>query len=227
MIASADSDLIGVLLLSLQVSLTATVIASVMGLAIGLCLATYPFAGRAVVVSLLNTLLGLPSVVVGLLVYILLSRAGPLGTFGLLFTPTAMVIAQTLLITPLVAALSRQAFSQSWQDYAPLLQSLGLPLTHRARALIRQTRWTLVTITLTALGRAISEVGAVMIVGGNIAGVTRVMTTSIALETSKGEISKALALGLVLLGTVLIINVCAYLVRRDPALTMQTEAPRV
>lgn len=215
MIISADRGVLEVLLLSLKVSLSATMIASIAGLAIGLALATYPFAGRGAFISILNTLLGLPSVVVGLLVYILLSRAGPLGSWGLLFTPTAMVIAQTLLITPLVAALSRQAFSQTWLEFEPLLKSLGLPAKHRAFALLHQTRWALLTIILAALGRAISEVGAVMIVGGNIAGVTRVMTTSITLETSKGEISIALALGFILLGTVLMLNFCASLIQRE------------
>ena len=218
LISNADSDLISVLGLSLRVSLTATVIAGVLGAFLGVLLATIPFYGRAALISILNTLLGLPSVVVGLLVYILLSRAGPLGPLGLLFTPTAMVIAQSILITPLVAALSRQAISQTWQEIAPLLKSLGLPRWRIAMTLIEQTRFALLIIMLTAFGRAISEVGAVIIVGGNIAGVTRVMTTSIALETSKGEISFALALGFVLLATVLVINICAGLAKRDQAI---------
>ena len=215
LITNADTDLLSVLALSLQVSLSATLIAGVLGMVLGVLLATIPFMGRTALISLLNTLLGLPSVVVGLLVYILLSRAGPLGSWGLLFTPTAMVIAQSILITPLVAALSRQAISQTWQEIAPLLQSLRLPRWRIAITLLGQTRWALVTIMLTAFGRAISEVGAVIIVGGNIAGVTRVMTTSIALETSKGEISFALALGFILLATVLVINVCAVWIKRD------------
>ena len=206
--------------LSLRVSLTATVIAGLAGGLLGVWLATTPFAGRTALISILNTLLGLPSVVVGLLVYILLSRAGPLGSLGLLFTPTAMVIAQTILITPLVAALSRQALSHTWQDIAPLLKSLRLPQWHIATTLVGQTRWALLIIMLTAFGRAISEVGAVIIVGGNIAGVTRVMTTSIALETSKGEISFALALGFILLATVLAINVCAVWIKRDHEITV-------
>lgn len=201
--------------LSLRVSLSATLIAGLLGLVLGVLLATIPFFGRTALISLLNTLLGLPSVVVGLLVYIMLSRAGPLGSWGLLFTPTAMVIAQTILITPLVAALSRQAISQTWQEIAPLLQSLRLPPWRIAITLIGQTRWAILTIMLTAFGRAISEVGAVIIVGGNIAGVTRVMTTSIALETSKGEIGFALALGLILLASVLVINICAVWIKRD------------
>jgi len=154
----------------------------------------------------LNTLLALPSVVVGLVVYLLLSRSGPLGSWGILFTPTAMVIAQTILVLPIVAALSRQLVGDSLRDGGDQLRSMGAGALTCALLMLLHDRWAVLTVLLTAFGRAIAEVGAVMIVGGNIAGVTRVMTTSIALETSKGDLALALALGIVLLGVVGVIN---------------------
>ncbi|OYW26954.1 MAG: ABC transporter permease, partial [Methyloversatilis sp. 12-65-5] len=162
---------------------------------------------------ILNGLMGLPPVVIGLLVYLLLSRAGPLGSFGLLFTPTAMVIAQVVLITPIVAALSRQIVADAWRDYEEQLRSLGASTPRAAFTLLVDTRFSLSTAVLAGLGRAVAEVGAVMIVGGNIDGVTRVMTTSIALETSKGDLPLALALGFILIAIVLLLNALAHSVR--------------
>ncbi len=169
-----------------------------MGLPLGAAVAVRRFPGRQSLIVLLNALMGLPPVVVGLLVYLMLSRAGPLGQFGILFTPAAMVIAQTILIAPIVAALSRQVVEDAWQEYREQLRSLGVRPTTAAATLIWDTRFSLVTIVLAGFGRAAAEVGAVMIVGGNIDGVTRVMTTTIALETSKGDLPLALGLGIVL-----------------------------
>jgi tungstate transport system permease protein len=161
----------------------------------------------------LNALMGLPPVVVGLLVYLLLSRAGPLGTFGLLFTPAAMVIAQTILITPIIAALTRQIVADAWGEYREQLTSLGAGTGRAATTLLWDTRFSLATVLLAGFGRAIAEVGAVMIVGGNIAGITRVMTTTIALETSKGDLPLALGLGFVLIAIVLLLNAVAHATR--------------
>jgi tungstate transport system permease protein len=161
----------------------------------------------------LNAMMGLPPVVVGLLVYLTLSRAGPLGSLGLLFTPAAMVVAQTILVVPIVAGLARQTLEDAWQEYAEQLRSLGASPLHAALTLLWDTRYSLVTIVLAGFGRAAAEVGAVMIVGGNIAGVTRVMTTSIALETSKGDLPLALGLGIILVTLVLGINAAAQLIK--------------
>jgi tungstate transport system permease protein len=158
---------------------------------------------------LLNAMMGLPPVVVGLVVYLLLSRAGPLGVLGILFTPTAMIIAQTILITPIIAALSRQIVADAWSEYREQLTSLGAGTMRAGLTLLWDTRFSLATVLLAGFGRAIAEVGAVMIVGGNIDGVTRVMTTTIALETSKGDLPLALALGLVLIAIVLLLNAAA------------------
>ena len=171
------------------------------------------FPGRHTVIVLLNALMGLPPVVVGLAVYLLLSRAGPLGALGLLFTPTAMVVAQTILITPIVAALSRQVVEDAWDEYRDQLRSLGERRFGAAMTLLWDLRFSLVTIVLAGFGRAAAEVGAVIIVGGNIDGVTRVMTTAIALETSKGDLPLALALGIILLTIVLVLNAAAYVVK--------------
>jgi ABC-type tungstate transport system substrate-binding protein len=192
--------------LSLAVSATACALAAGFGLAAGAWLAITAFPGRRVLVAILNTLLALPSVVVGLLVYLLLSRSGPLGAWGILFTPSAMVIAQTVLVLPVVAALSRQLVADSLRDGGDQLRSMGARPFTAALLMLLHERWAVATILLTAFGRAVSEVGAVMIVGGNIDGVTRVITTSIALETSKGDLPLALALGLVLLAIVGAIN---------------------
>ena len=214
LIAGADAALLRTVALSLRVSGTACVCAAGFGLAGGAWLAVAHFPGHRLLVLVLNTLLALPSVVVGLAVYLLLSRSGPLGAWGILFTPTAMVIAQAILVFPVVAALTRQLVGDSLRDGGDQLRSMGAgPLTCALLMLVHD-RWAVVTVLLTAFGRAISEVGAVMIVGGNIAGVTRVMTTSIALETSKGDLPLALALGLVLLAVVGVVNVLIGFVQR-------------
>jgi len=213
LIAGFDATLAQIVGLSLQVSLSAVLIASCLGLSLGAVIAIERFPGRQALIVLLNALMGLPPVVVGLLVYLLLSRAGPLGSLGILFTPTAMVIAQTLLIVPIIAALSRQTLEDAWREYAEQLRSLGARRMNAAMTLIWDTRFSLLTILLAGFGRAVAEVGAVMIVGGNIDGVTRVMTTTIALETSKGDLPLALGLGIVLIGLVLLLNTMASLLR--------------
>ena len=213
LVAGGDSKLVDIVLLSLQVSLTAVVLACAAGLPLGAIVAVSRFPGRRTVVVVLNALMGLPPVVVGLLVYLLLSRAGPLGVMGLLFTPTAMVIAQAILITPIIAALSRQAVEDAWAEYREQLLSLGERRFGAVMTMLWDLRFSLITIVLAGFGRAAAEVGAVMIVGGNIDGVTRVMTTAIALETSKGDLPLALGLGMVLLTIVLALNAGAYLVK--------------
>jgi ABC-type tungstate transport system substrate-binding protein len=213
LIARADATLLQVVGLSLQVSTTACLVGALAGLGLGAWLAVARFPGQRVLVWVLNTLLALPSVVVGLAVYLLLSRAGPLGELGILFTPTAMVVAQSILVVPLIAALTRRLVLTALREGGDQLRSLGAgPLTGAALLLLHE-RVGVLTVLLTAFGRAISEVGAVMIVGGNIAGVTRVMTTSIALETSKGDLPLALALGLVLLAVVGAVNLVIGLVQ--------------
>lgn len=195
--------------LSLRVAASAVVLAAVIGLPIGALLARYRFRGRGLAISVCNALMGLPPVVAGLAVYLLLSRAGPLGELGLLFTPTAMVVVQTLLVLPIVVALSRQVVAGLWQEYAELFTSLGASGWRSLRALLWDARLALVTVLLAGFGRAMAEVGAVMIVGGNIAGDTRTMTTAIALETSRGDLPLALGLGIVLLVLVLLVNLAA------------------
>jgi len=213
LVVGGDPKLVEIVLLSLRVSLTAVAIACVIGLPLGAGVAVSRFAGRRPVIVLLNALMGLPPVVVGLVVYLLLSRAGPLGSAGLLFTPTAMVIAQAILIVPIVAALSRQVVEDVWHEYREQLRSLGESRLGAAGTLLWDLRFSLVTIVLAGFGRAAAEVGAVMIVGGNIDGVTRVMTTAIALETSKGDLPLALGLGVILLAIVLALNAAAYIVK--------------
>ena len=208
-----DTGLMSIIALSLQVSVCAVIAAAIVGLPIGAALAIGSFPGRHAITILMNALMGLPPVVVGLVVYLLLSRAGPLGAFGILFTPTAMVIAQALLITPIIAALARQVIEDSWSEYRELLLSLGVAPVLRVLTLLWDNRYALVTVVLAGLGRASAEVGAVMIVGGNIDGVTRVMTTAIALETTKGDLPFALALGLILIILVLGLNAAAYMIR--------------
>ena len=206
LILHSDAELWRIVALSLKVSLSACALGAVVGLWLGAWLAVARFPGHRAVVWLLNTLLALPSVVVGLVVYLLLSRSGPLGSWGLLFTPGAMVIAQSILVVPLIAALTRRLLLDALREGGDQLQSLGAGPMMRAALLLLHERYALLTIGLTAFGRAVAEVGAVMIVGGNIQGVTRVMTTAIALETSKGDLPLALALGLVLLAVVGLIN---------------------
>jgi tungstate transport system permease protein len=213
LVGGADPQLAAIVALSLRVSLSAVALAVLAGLPLGAAIAVGRFPGREVVIVLLNALMGLPPVVVGLVVYLLLSRAGPLGQFGILFTPAAMVVAQTILILPIVAALSRQVIEDAWQEYREQLMSLGAGPLRTSLTLLWDTRFSLVTIVLAGFGRAAAEVGAVLIVGGNIDGVTRVMTTAIALETSKGDLPLALGLGIVLLSLVLVLNAGAYWVK--------------
>ncbi len=214
LVAGGESRLAAIVLLSLKVSLGATLMACALGMPLGALLSVGRFPGRRVLIVLFNGLMGLPPVVVGLLVYLLLSRAGPLGQFGLLFTPTAMVIAQTVLVAPIIAALTRQVIDDEWREHREQLRSLGASRPRAARTLLWNARFSLTTAALAGFGRAIAEVGAVMIVGGNIDGVTRVMTTTIALETSKGDLPLALALGVILIAVVLTLNAGAYLLRQ-------------
>jgi tungstate transport system permease protein len=210
LLGALDRELIEIVALSLEVSLTAVFFATLLALPLGAAIAVSDFPGRRGVIVVLNALMGLPPVVVGLLVYLLLSRAGPLGELGLLFTPPAMVIAQTVLILPIIAALARQAVEDAWREYQEQLRSLGAGGWNAALTLVWDIRFSLLTAVLAGLGRAAAEVGAVMIVGGNIDGVTRVMTTAIALETSKGDLPLALSLGVVLVTLVLLLNAGAY-----------------
>ena len=210
LIVSADAALISIVTLSVKVSFAAVLIAAVIGLLAGAILAISRFSGRQALIAVLNALMGLPPVVVGLLIYLLLSRAGPLGEFGLLFTPSAMIIAQAVLITPIIAALSRQVIEDAWREYEEQLRSLGAGTVDAAQTLLWDTRFALMTVVLAGFGRAAAEVGAVMIVGGNIDGVTRVMTTAIALETSKGDLPLALGLGMVLVAIIIGVNLLAH-----------------
>lgn len=208
-----DRDLWEIILLSLQVSGTASFFSLLIGLPLGALLAVRDFPGRGLVIALMNSLLALPPVVAGLVIYLLLSRSGPLGWLELLYTPTAMIIAQFTLIMPIAAALSRQIFEQMLADYAPLLASLRCSTRRRVAILLQDGRLALITVALACFGRAIAEVGAVIIVGGNINHLTRVLTTSIALETSRGELAMALALGFVLLCLAILVNLAGQLVR--------------
>lgn len=213
LIFSWDPDLIEIVRLSLEVTLTAVFLACLFGLPLGAAVGAFRFPGRSVAALVLNALMGLPPVVVGLLVYLLLSATGPLGVLGLLYTPTAMVIAQTILVTPIVAALTKQVVEDLHAEYSEQFASLGIGPFDRLVALLWDARYSLLTVALAGFGRAVAEVGAVMIVGGNINHVTRVMTTTIALETSKGNLQLALALGVVLLVLALIVNASVMAVR--------------
>ena len=213
LIVAADRTLYGIVLLSLEVSLTAVAAATAIGLPLGAALAIRRFPGRQVLLVTLNALMGFPPVVVGLLVYLLLSRAGPLGELGLLFTPPAMVVAQAILVLPIIAGLSRQVLEDAWHEYEEQLRSLGATAKAAAATLVWDTRYSLVTVILAGFGRAAAEVGAVMIVGGNIDGVTRMMTTAISLETSKGDLPLALGLGLILIAVVFVINAAAQIIK--------------
>lgn len=207
-----DAALFQIVALSLQVSLLAVLIAAVLGFPLGAAVALWRFPGRGGMIVVLNALMGLPPVVAGLMVYLLLSRAGPLGEWGLLFTPEAMVIAQVVLVLPILAALSRQKVEELLGEYREQFVSLGMSRSRMMPTLLWDARFALLTILLAGFGRASAEVGAVMMVGGNIEGVTRVMTTSIVLETGKGNLPLALGLGIVLLGLVMLINAGVYLV---------------
>jgi tungstate transport system permease protein len=210
---AADPTLIGIVRLSLLVSLAAVLFAALIGIPLGALVAVTRFRGREVVIVALNALMGLPPVVVGLMVYLLLSRSGPLGSWGLLFTPQAMIVAQAILILPIIAALARQTIEDVWTEYRDELAALDLGPMRRVLAVMWDARFSLVTALLAGFGRAAAEVGAVMIVGGNIDGFTRTMTTAIALETSKGDLPLALALGLVLIAIVLVVNAAASTLR--------------
>jgi tungstate transport system permease protein len=214
LIGSGDAELWHIVVLSLEVSLAAAILACAIGLPLGAAVAVGRFPGRRATIVTLNALLGLPSVVVGLVVYLLLSRAGPLGSLGILFTPGAIVVAQTLLVLPMVAALARQFVEDDWREYEEQLTSLGVSRPRAVPTLLWDGRYSLLTVALAGFGRAASEVGAVMIVGGNIDGVTRVMTTAIALETSKGDLPLALALGIVLVFVVLTLNAAVDAIRQ-------------
>ena len=213
LIVSADPTLSEIILLSLRVSLGAVAIASVIGLSIGATVGIVRFPGRGALIVFLNALMGLPPVVVGLLVYMTLSHAGPLGWLHLLYSPTAMIIAQTVLVTPIIASLSRQVIEDFYIEYREQFLSLGVPPKTAVAALLWDARYSLLTVALAGFGRAVAEVGAVIIVGGNIKHVTRVMTTAIALETSKGDLALALALGLILILIALSVNATVSLLR--------------
>ena len=212
LILTLDTDLVEIVMLSLQVSLSAVAIAAVIALPLGALIALQDFPGRRAVVILLNALMGLPPVVVGLLVYLLLSRAGPLGPMGLLFTPTAMIIAQSIIVLPIIAALSRQTIADLHEEYDEHLRSLGCNPIQSVATLLWDGRFRLLTAIMAGFGRAIAEVGAVIIVGGNIQHATRVMTTTIALETSKGNLALALGLGLILVTLALGVNATALVI---------------
>jgi len=213
LVFSLDANLTEIVWLSLRVSLSAVLTAAVIGLPLGAAVALFRFPGRMSAVVLLNALMGLPPVVVGLIVYLLLSRAGPFGVFGLLFTPAAMIIAQVILVTPIVAALARQVIEDLWAEYEEQMRSLGAGPARALPELLWDGRFSLVTAVLAGFGRASAEVGAVMIVGGNIDHATRVMTTAIALEVSKGDLALALGLGLILLVLSAGVNGAAFVIK--------------
>ncbi len=217
LIVEADADLAEIVLLSLRVSLTAVVFACLIGLPLGAGLAVTRFRGRGIALVVLNALMGLPPVVVGLIVYLLLSNAGPLGVLGLLYTPTAMIIAQTVLVAPIVAALARQTIEDLNSEYDEQLRSLGVDRLRAVPTLLWDGRYSLLTVALAGFGRAIAEVGAVIIVGGNINHLTRVMTTTIALETSKGIRALALALGIILVSLAIAVNGAVMALRHTAA----------
>jgi tungstate transport system permease protein len=214
LVLTGDPGLFAIVRLSLLVSLSAVLIAAVIGVPAGALLALTHFRGREVLVVVLNALMGLPPVVVGLAVYLLLSRSGPLGEWGLLFTPQAMVIAQAILVTPIIAALTRQTVEDLWVEYQAELTAMNVGPLRRVGTLIWDARFSLVTALLAGFGRAAAEVGAIIIVGGNIDGFTRTMTTAIALETSKGDLPLAIGLGMVLIVIVIVINALAWAARR-------------
>ncbi len=213
LITTLDAQVAEIVLLSLQVSGGAVVLGTLIGLPLGACLAVGRFPGKQLASVLVNGLMGLPSVVVGIVVYLLLSRSGPFGSAGLLYTPVAMVIAQTVLVVPLMAAIARQVVDDAWQRYAEELQVMRFSWWQSVTTLLHDCRHSLLVAVLAGLGRAMSEVGAVMIVGGNIDRATRVMTTAIALETSKGDLPLAIALGLVLVALILALNAVAFALR--------------
>lgn len=211
---TGDPALFAIVRLSLIISLSAVAVSAVVGIPCGAFVALNRFRGREGVIVLLNALMGLPPVVVGLAVYLMLSRSGPLGALGILFTPTAMIIAQTILVTPIIAALARQTIEDLWAEYRDELTAMNVGPFARVVTLIWDGRFSLVVTLLAGYGRAAAEVGAIIIVGGNINGFTRTMTTAIALETSKGDLPLAMGLGTVLIGIVIIVNALVWLARR-------------
>lgn len=214
LIVALDAGLLEITLLSLRVTLTAVAIASCIGLPLGAWLAVSRFRHRRLVIAVLNGLMGLPPVVVGLVVYLLLSRAGPFGALGLLFSPTAMIIAQIIIVTPIIASISHQTIRDLWAEYHDLLISLNARKGQRIRALLWDGRRALLTASLAGFGRAVGEVGAIIIVGGNIEGATRVLTTAIALETARGDFARALALGFILIALAIAINLTLHTLSR-------------
>jgi tungstate transport system permease protein len=214
LVLAGDPALIAIVRLSLIVSLSAVFVAALIAVPLGAMIALTRFTGRQVVIVLLNALMGLPPVVVGLAVYLMLSRSGPLGSWGLLFTPQAMVIAQTVLVAPIIAALTRQTIQDLWTEYGDELTAMNIGPAGRVATLIWDARFSLVTALLAGFGRAAAEVGAIIIVGGNIEGFTRTMTTAIALETSKGDLPLAVGLGMVLISIVVVVNALAWTSRR-------------
>jgi tungstate transport system permease protein len=214
LILTGDPTLLAIVRLSLFISLSAVAIAALIGVPLGAFIALNRFRGRETTIVVLNALMGLPPVVVGLTVYLLLSRSGPLGSFGILFTPTAMIVAQTILVTPIIAALSRQTIEDLWEEYRDELTAMNVGPFARVVTLIWDGRFSLVVALLAGFGRAAAEVGAILMVGGNIEGFTRTMTTAIALETSKGDLPLAVGLGVVLIAIVFLINAFAWMVRR-------------
>ena len=217
LVLDADPALYSIVRLSLFVSLVATLIAALLGAPLGALIAMTRFRGREALIVLLNALMGLPPVVVGLAVFLLLSRSGPLGELGLLFTPQAMIVTQTVLVMPIIAALARQTIEDLWTEYRDELAAMNVGQWRRIGALLWDARFSLVTALLAGFGRAAAEVGSIIIVGGNIDGYTRTMTTAIALETSKGNLPLALGLGLVLLAIIFAVNLLAWSVRRAGA----------
>jgi tungstate transport system permease protein len=214
LLLNADPALMAIVWLSLMVSLSAAALAALIGLPVGAAVALLRYPGREATIVALNALMGLPPVVVGLAVYLLLSRSGPLGSWGLLFTPQAMVIAQTILVAPIIAALARQTIEDLWVEYREELEALNVGPVRRVATLIWDARFSLLTALLAGFGRAAAEVGAIIIVGGNIEGFTRTMTTAIALETSKGDLPLAIGLGIVLIVIVIVVNALAWFARR-------------
>ncbi|MEM8691310.1 MAG: ABC transporter permease [Pseudomonadota bacterium] len=210
LVVTADSELVEIALRSLQVTLTALLVACLIAMPLAALLAVSRFRLRRMVIATLNALMGLPPVVVGLIVYVILSRSGPLGVLALLFTPTAMIIAQVIIVVPLIASIAHQSLRDLWQEYHDLLISMNVTQTQKMKTLLWDARRALLTATLAGFGRAIGEVGAIMIVGGNIDNATRVLTTAIALETGKGEFALALALGFVLIALTLLVNLCIH-----------------
>ncbi len=214
LLAHLDAAIVRIVITSLQVSITALILGTLVGLPLGAWLATEEFAGKRVAIVILNSMMGIPTVIVGVLVYLILSRSGPFGEWGWLFSVKGMIVAQFFITTPLIAALSRQLLEDSWKIHRDTFMALRLPYFSRLKWLIWDCRFSLTIAILAGFARAISEVGAVMIVGGNIDRVTRTMTTAIALETSKGDLAFALSLGIVLLGIVILANIFIFVVRQ-------------